>query len=273
MHDLNYILHIVCIIILFTIITDVTINEFANNRSAVNRTKKSNIKTNEVTAKEVIDNTEIDAEDDVADCKSRRRSRKPIKNIDDDDDHVYTVHHIDIWFLISEHILPEDVGRFSQICLDTAYVCQTAKFWNHLYKRHYKPEVNMPVRLQPECMVRVGGLRTCTIRSLFYGYPLFVDRLAAFEQQDIFALVKRECVAAWVVQVKDSWHFCFKLKQKIVPGTRIAESEKIRHLNKFHKIFKDIYQNTEESCKILVVSKTKPIIVINTFFENYIIFR
>lgn len=185
----------------------------------------------------------------------KRRSRKSNKNKDiETDDHSYTVHHIDIWFLISEHVLPEDVGTFSRICKDTAYVCQTAKFWNHLYKRYYKNDLDLPVRLQPECMVRIGGLRTCTIRSMFYSYPLFVERLDALEKQDIFALVKRECVAAWVVPVKECWHFCFKLKQKIFSDTRIGESERIRQHNKFHKIFKDIYQNTEENCKILVVS-------------------
>jgi hypothetical protein len=43
---------------------------------------------------------------------------------------------LDIWFLISEHILPEDVSTFARICKSALHVVSTAEFWFHLYKRY-----------------------------------------------------------------------------------------------------------------------------------------
>ena len=43
---------------------------------------------------------------------------------------------LDVWFLISEHIAPEDVANFACICKSTLYVVNSAKFWYMLYKRY-----------------------------------------------------------------------------------------------------------------------------------------
>ena len=42
---------------------------------------------------------------------------------------------IDIWFLIAEHVKPEDIQRFSAICRATHIVSHTARFWLTLYRR------------------------------------------------------------------------------------------------------------------------------------------
>lgn len=41
---------------------------------------------------------------------------------------------LDIWFIISEYIQPEAVGKFARICKSSYYVTTTGKFWFHLYK-------------------------------------------------------------------------------------------------------------------------------------------
>lgn len=41
---------------------------------------------------------------------------------------------LDIWFIISEYISPEAVGKFAQICRSSYHVVTTGKFWFHLYK-------------------------------------------------------------------------------------------------------------------------------------------
>lgn len=87
---------------------------------------------------------------------------------------------LDIWFLISEYIRPEDVGRFAGICkLSYAVVC-SAKFWFSMYRRyinmyklHHKTISHLPERLQPESMFRLYGLRTSVIRALYFLYPPF----------------------------------------------------------------------------------------------------
>lgn len=45
------------------------------------------------------------------------------------------IYPLDLWFLISEYITPECVGKFASICKSSYHVVQTAKFWYHLYKR------------------------------------------------------------------------------------------------------------------------------------------
>lgn len=41
---------------------------------------------------------------------------------------------LDIWFIISEYISPEAVGKFARICRSSHHVTTTGKFWFHLYK-------------------------------------------------------------------------------------------------------------------------------------------
>lgn len=52
------------------------------------------------------------------------------------DDSTGVNYPIDIWFLISEHIRPEDVGVFAAICKTSSAVTSTAKFWFSLYRRY-----------------------------------------------------------------------------------------------------------------------------------------
>lgn len=236
--------------------TDVTIHDYANNKNAVNRPKKNHITSHLTPPDTVQDDTvavdDANSDDDAtAKLKSKRKSNK--KGVPNDPNHNYTVHPIDIWFLIAEHIEAADVGRFAAICSQTAYVCQTAKFWNDLYRRYYIESPVIPERLRPDCMTRRDGLRACVIRSLFYVYRPFVRRLKTCEEQDFFALVKRECLVAWVTQEKECWHFCFKLKRSIESSSRMANAQPVHF--KFGKAFTDIYHNPEESCKILVVSR------------------
>jgi len=45
------------------------------------------------------------------------------------------VYPVDLWFLIGNHIAPEDVSRFACICHDTHIVAHSARFWLSLYRR------------------------------------------------------------------------------------------------------------------------------------------
>jgi hypothetical protein len=65
--------------------------------------------------------------------------------------------------------------------------------------RYYKTVPNLPERLQPECMVRLYGLRACVIRALYYMYPPFVNKVKAvttFEGEP-HNLTKRQCILMW----------------------------------------------------------------------------
>lgn len=45
------------------------------------------------------------------------------------------IYPLDIWFLIGNHIRPEDVASFSAICHGSHRVVHLARFWSSLYKR------------------------------------------------------------------------------------------------------------------------------------------
>jgi hypothetical protein len=64
--------------------------------------------------------------------KHPRRRKKTSSNSSDGG----VEYPLDIWFLISEHIRPEDVSTFARICQSTLHVVSTAKFWFHLYRRY-----------------------------------------------------------------------------------------------------------------------------------------
>lgn len=60
----------------------------------------------------------------------------------------------------------------------------------------------MPERLQPECMVRHYGLRSCVVRALFYMYPPFVARISntdflQVKVDAVYQLKTRQCILMW----------------------------------------------------------------------------
>lgn len=65
--------------------------------------------------------------------KKQLRNQKKISN-EEITEHNGIDYPLDIWFIISEYIKPETVGKFACICKSSYYVTTTAKFWFHLYK-------------------------------------------------------------------------------------------------------------------------------------------
>lgn len=168
----------------------------------------------------------------------------------------HVIYPNEVWFLISEKIQPEDVGRFALICKQTYHITTTMKFWRSLYLRYYNPSAEMPVRLQKDCMIRPGGIRACTIRSLFYTYPLFVDRLVPTYSQDTNTVLNRRVVNYWYQQLgPEQFRFFYILKRPLVPGSNTYQSDQLqRQGEKSLASLRDIYSNADEGCSILIVS-------------------
>lgn len=166
----------------------------------------------------------------------------------------------EVWFLISEHIAAEDVGRFALISKQTYHITTTMKFWRNLYLRYYDANVELPMRLQKDCMQRPGGIRACTIRSLFYTYPVLVDRLNPSYYQDTDSLINRRVMNYWYDQVSPGrFRFCFKFKRRLVPGTRTYESNQLQRQNERSLAsLRDVYSNSEEGCSLLIVRIHSP---------------
>lgn len=198
----------------------------------------------------------LDVDDIAVDMIAKKLAKSKITAPATENEHVYNDFPNDIWFLIAEFISPEDVTRFALICKQTYAVTTTLKFWKMLYRRHYKAGVELPIRLQLDCMARPRGIRACTIRSLFFTYPLFVNRTLAQLQPDFHTLVKHRVIQFWFKQVSATkfWYF-YKLKRKLQPSSRTHDSEQLqRRDGKSMKALRDVYYNTEEGCSLLMVS-------------------
>lgn len=205
-----------------------------------------------INREKTFDNTPVITEYDILDDgKKKKRNRR--KNAIENEDHIYFDYPIDIWFLISEYIQPEDVKTFSLICLKTNLVISTAKFWFYLYRKHYNRHIELPSRLQPGCMVRLGELKACTIRSLFYTYPSFVNRLSSLRNQDYQNLIKLPCIGVWYKQDGNDWLFYFKFKQRQLTDSRYAYVEENIKRKDVLQMATDIFLNAEDGCKILMV--------------------
>lgn len=157
---------------------------------------------------------------------------------------------LEIWYLISDYIRPEDVGRFAGICKTSHAVVQSAKFWFSLYKRYYTNVQNLPECLQPQCMYRLFGVRTSVIRALHYVYPPFVSRskkIRPFEQHpDV--LIRRQCVLMWYEKKNKFWYYYFKLKEPSPPVSCYN-----KHKQDLLELLEDVSANIEENCRILEV--------------------
>lgn len=253
---------------------DVTINDFANSWRSHARVKKaamsvsSELKQEAAAQNEVKDSWE-ELDDDyvcgdqfekiekVAPTNHRRnRKGKPSENEEQEAGGVD--YPLDVWFLISEYISPEAVGKFARICKSSYYVTTTGKFWFHLYKSYYTFKPGIPIRLQPQCMVRTHGLRACVIRMLHYTYFALKkekDGVSYLRDEEPHSLVKKQCCVMWSEKHHLNWHFFFKLKE--IPKTRgqLLRGRTDTHSKKtdFLEMLDDVGVNRQEGCKLLKV--------------------
>ncbi|KAG5881678.1 hypothetical protein JTB14_030898 [Gonioctena quinquepunctata] len=250
---------------------DVTINDFANSSVSKFRLKKSNNSVTGVLKKietekdwdEKIDEFEgdfvevVDEDGNITYAIQQsdpRRRKKTLSNWENVNDNGLE-YPIDIWFLLSEYIHPEDVGRFAGICRASFEVVCTAKFWFTMYRRYYCSVPNIPEQLQPECLVRKYGLRTSVIRALYYMYPPFVNELIIHniveEHPDV--LLKRQCESLWHQKKKGSWVYYFKMRER----TDIHLQHSSRGSPKqpdLLEILDDVSANPDEHCRVLQVT-------------------
>nr|XP_031835613.1 transmembrane protein 183-like isoform X2 [Nomia melanderi] len=258
-------------------IGDVTIDDFANSSRTHARLKKAAINvSSEVQHKEITED-KVWNETHSPDTDNSKKSSKGTlmsqtkyiegtaskpSQMEEEEGIDYP---LDVWFIISEYISPEAVGKFARICKSSYHVTTTGKFWLHLYKTYYKPVPGLPERLKPHFMVRMHGLRACVIRTLHHTYfaskrdvdssirlPLF----HSFEQDEPHSLVKRKCCLMWHKKGKLLCYFYFKLKE-VPKSTRnsIKEKPKVNgRKTEFLEMLEDVAVNPEEGCKLLRVA-------------------
>ncbi|XP_012169229.1 putative transmembrane protein 183BP isoform X1 [Bombus affinis] len=261
------------------LIGDITIDDFANSSRTHTRFKKavinvsSEVKEATTEKKTFWSKMNESYQGNLGDLNkskkntkgaltNQRRNRKTnsFESITEEEEGVD--YPLDIWFIISEYISPEAVGKFAQICRSSYHVVTTGKFWFHLYKTYYRFVPGLPERLQPQCMVRTHGLRACVIRTLHYTYFSLkkeVDNVSYLRQDQPHSLVKRQCCLMWHKEGKKRWYFYFKLKE--LPKANNNSLKLKTKINgkktDFLEMLEDVAVNLEEGCKILRVTCLK----------------
>ncbi|XP_044761242.1 transmembrane protein 183 [Coccinella septempunctata] len=237
---------------------DVTIYDFANSPQTTNRPKKSEVSITNVVKNEleIKEHWYSDDEDEETDKKSPQCKKKGKPKNEKKDEETGVNYPVDIWFLISNHIRPEDVGRFAAICKASYAVVQSALFWKCLYKRYYNKEC-LTLDFQPECVLRHYGLRTAVIRALYLMYPPLVKRtrqaLLGITHPDV--LLGMTCVGVMSkTEGKNGiqflcYYFKFKRNTAISFETNKTKEESLIDL------LNDINANPEEDhCILLAIS-------------------
>ncbi|XP_075469459.1 transmembrane protein 183A isoform X3 [Ascaphus truei] len=151
-------------------------------------------------------------------------------------------YHIDIWLVLASYIQPEDIAKFALICKNAWTVTCTAVFWMRLYKRHYRMNAYLPVRLRPERIERLRSLRACVIRSLYHMYEPFCSRVTknpSIPESTPNFLANSKCLLFWCSKVAGSrseamWEFNFKFKKQFT----INVSTDMRH-HRVRLLFQD----------------------------------
>lgn len=142
------------------------------------------------------------------------------------------------------------------ICLKTAYVLTTAKFWSHLYKTHYNEDKQLPERLKPDCVLsRVGGLRASVIKSLFFTYLPFESRNKVESRDDYDVAVRKVVVNMSCTNDKGSWIYHFHIKNRNEISHKHTNFERISV--KEQKINRDIFCNPNDGYQLIEIKSKK----------------
>ncbi|BFZ03913.1 hypothetical protein BsWGS_06952 [Bradybaena similaris] len=160
----------------------------------------------------------------------------------------------DLWFLVSDYIHPEDIGRFSGICRGAYSVTLTAAFWRRLYERSgVQGKDTLPQHLRPHSMERLHGLRARVIRSLFYLSPTLMGRVQSRGpmEDEPHCLRGHRCLLAWHQPATKGWQFCFKFQKPTLQSLSCQQS--VHKLDVYHG-YNDLLYNPESGCSVLKVT-------------------
>ncbi|XP_013419476.1 transmembrane protein 183B isoform X2 [Lingula anatina] len=162
---------------------------------------------------------------------------------------------VEVWWMVSDFVQPEDVGIFAAICRTTHMITHTARFWIKLYHRYYNINIPVPDDLKPTCMERHHGIKARVIQALFHLHKPFIERtkVSVPFEVDLYSVEAMKCQLMWYETVKNKWHFSFKFEKRsktTCPLTNTMSKSKRQDL--FHG-YNDVDFNPDRDCAILQV--------------------
>ncbi|CAL1608009.1 unnamed protein product [Knipowitschia caucasica] len=204
---------------------------------------------------DVLESSEEPEEEENPSKTTHKKKHKRRKgNSESSDGQEYPV---DIWLVLSSYIRPEDVCTFSLICRNAWIVSCTAAFWTRLYKRHYKMDVVLPLRLQPDSVQKMRCLRARVIRSLFHLYEPFtlrVSQVPPLPETTPSFLINSKCLLFWVQKISGTrpetlWEFNFKF-EKPRGHYKNGRSQVLC----LPQQYEDVHKNPDSDCYMLQVT-------------------
>lgn len=195
---------------------------------------------------------EEDGENETKVARKKKNKRRKESNESTDGEE----YPVDIWLVLASYIRPEDVCRFALICRNAWIVTCTAAFWTRLYKRHYRIDVDLPLRLQPDSIDRMRCLRARVIRSLFHLYEPFewrVSKIPALPESTPTTLLNSKCLLFWLRKVSGTrpealWEFNFKfIKQAHTKNGAVKSLHMPRQ-------YEDVHRNPDSDCYMLQIT-------------------
>lgn len=131
-----------------------------------------------------------------------------------------------LFLLLSEHISPEDVGRFAAICRTTCYIISTAGFWYSMYNRYF---------LSLICRELYRSDKVCELsfQTIFCwtGQCWYIRPVNIYSMHDFFWHVRFKILIIFYLQWVAVWVIFFQLSYEIT----------IMHLVKQQTLFKVKY--------------------------------
>jgi len=183
-------------------------------------------------------------------------SSKLLKNANKKEDDTFlkfNCYSLDLWFLLSEYIDPENVGAFALICHASYFITTTTTFYKRLWQRC--SPLNNPLKctatekLICRNMEKVflnekkENIRANVIRALHYCYPPFLEQSnLKYLQRDLSMLEGSQCIMQW--HNTNNYHslkkyvFCFKFQFGASTTSNIFISQ---------------HKTTEDNCCVLHV--------------------
>ncbi|XP_041367420.1 transmembrane protein 183-like [Gigantopelta aegis] len=183
----------------------------------------------------------------------RPRRRKKHSSVSWDVEKKGRVYPVDLWYILSEYIYPEDIGRFAALCHDTYLIVCSCAFWRQLYLRNYDKKIKLPDEIKPQSIERIRGLRARVIRSMYYLYAPLSGRsvsMVPFENEP-HSLQGQRCLLAWHQPVKNTWTFCFKFLK--LQSTTFRPGPVESSGRDMLPGYSDLFYNPEEGCRIMEI--------------------
>nr|CAB3253431.1 hemicentin-1 [Phallusia mammillata] len=173
----------------------------------------------------------------------------------------YSTYPLDLWFILSEYITPELVGKFALICKSSYFVTTSVAFYKQLWARHdpvFQPapctEVQRNISFNVKRFINKANgrqLRPNVIRGLYCCYPPFKTRLKLDPyNEDLEKLYGWKCLVQWHNSAGAGYSKRYVFNFKLKEGD-FCNSKQAKHNDKKAK---KLCTTEEEECCVLQIT-------------------